>query len=51
LRIHPVAMLTFPRVVKEPVELLGQQLEPGKRWLAVFISLISVRIIPRAEAV
>jgi len=23
-------MLTFPRVVKEPVELLGQQLEPGK---------------------
>jgi len=30
LRIHPVAMLTFPRVVKEPVELLGQQLEPGK---------------------
>jgi len=21
-------MLTFPRVVKEPVELLGQQLEP-----------------------
>ena len=29
LRIHPVAMLTFPRVVEEPVELLGQQLEPG----------------------
>ncbi len=29
LRIHPVAMLTFPRVVQEPVELLGHKLEPG----------------------
>ncbi len=29
LRIHPVAMVTFPRRVEEPVELLGQQLEPG----------------------
>lgn len=29
LRIHPVAMLTFPRVVQEPVELLGHSLEPG----------------------
>lgn len=29
LRIHPVAMLTFPRVVREPVELLGHKLEPG----------------------
>lgn len=28
MRIHPVAMLTFPRVVEEPVELLGYQLEP-----------------------
>ena len=27
LRIHPVAMLTFPRVVQEPVELLGYRLE------------------------
>ena len=27
LRIHPVAMLTFPRVVVEPVELLGHKLE------------------------
>jgi cytochrome P450 len=27
LRIHPVAMLTFPRVVQEPVELLGYKLE------------------------
>ena len=30
LRIYPVAMLTFPRVVQaESVELLGNQLEPG----------------------
>jgi unspecific monooxygenase len=29
LRIHPVAMLTFPRIVEEPVELLGYQLKPG----------------------
>ena len=29
LRIHPVGMLTFPRVVQEPVELLGYDLEPG----------------------
>jgi cytochrome P450 family 110 len=29
LRTRPVAMLTFPRVVQEPVELLGHTLEPG----------------------
>jgi cytochrome P450 family 110 len=29
LRIYPVAMLTFPRVVQEPVEILGYSLEPG----------------------
>jgi cytochrome P450 family 110 len=29
LRIHPVAMLTFPRVAQEPVELMGYHLEPG----------------------
>ncbi len=29
LRIHPVAMLTFPRIVQQPVELLGYSLEPG----------------------
>jgi cytochrome P450 len=28
LRIHPVAMLTFPRQVKECVEICGYQLEP-----------------------
>ncbi|MDJ0705803.1 MAG: cytochrome P450 [Leptolyngbyaceae cyanobacterium MO_188.B28] len=29
LRIHPIGMLTFPRVAQEPVELLGHKLEPG----------------------
>jgi cytochrome P450 len=29
LRIYPVAMLTFPRVVQEPVQLLNQPLDPG----------------------
>ncbi len=30
LRIYPVGMLTFPRVVQEPVELIGYELEPGQ---------------------
>ncbi len=29
LRIYPVLMFSFPRVVQEPVELLGHPLEPG----------------------
>ena len=29
LRLYPVALATAPRAVKEPVELLGYQLEPG----------------------
>jgi unspecific monooxygenase len=29
LRIHPVAMLTFPRVVQKPTKLMGYALEPG----------------------
>ena len=29
LRIYPVGVLTFPRVVRSPVELMGHQLEPG----------------------
>ncbi len=29
LRIHPVGMLTFPRVAQETVDLLGHWLEPG----------------------
>ena len=30
LRIYPVAMLTFPRVVQKPLELIGYKLEPGQ---------------------
>lgn len=29
LRIYPVGMLTFPRVVQSPVEVMGYQLKPG----------------------
>jgi cytochrome P450 len=29
LRIYPVGMLTFPRVVRKPVSLCGHELEPG----------------------
>lgn len=29
LRIHPVAMLTFPRLVEKPLELLNYKLTPG----------------------
>jgi unspecific monooxygenase len=29
LRIHPVGVVTFPRKVQEPVELLGHKLKPG----------------------
>jgi cytochrome P450 len=29
LRIHPVGMLTFPRVVRTPLSLCGYELEPG----------------------
>jgi cytochrome P450 family 110 len=31
LRLFPVVTLTFPREVKEPVELMGYHLEPGTR--------------------
>jgi cytochrome P450 family 110 len=31
LRIYPIGMLTVPRAVKEPVELLGYDLQPGTR--------------------
>lgn len=31
LRLSPIAIVTVPREVKEPVELIGYQLEPGMR--------------------
>ena len=42
LRIHPVAMLTFPRMVNEPVELLGHKLEPGT-WIVGCMYLVHHR--------
>lgn len=39
LRIYPVAMLTFPRRVESPVEMLGYQLEPGTLLMASIYSL------------
>ncbi|OUL20285.1 cytochrome P450 [Nostoc sp. T09] len=31
LRIYPIAIMTLPRVVQEPVEILGHRLEPGTK--------------------
>ncbi|MBD3884867.1 cytochrome P450 [Phormidium tenue FACHB-886] len=36
LRIHPIAMLTFPRRVEQPIELLGYRFKPG----TVFVGCI-----------
>ncbi len=33
LRIYPVAMVTFPRVVQAPVEIMGYSLEPGLQMI------------------
>jgi len=29
LRIYPIAMITIPRIVKSPIEIMGHQFEPG----------------------
>lgn len=39
LRIYPVAMLTFPRRVESPVEMLGYPLEPGTLLMGSIYSL------------
>ena len=39
LRIHPVAMLTFARVVQQPMQLLGYDLEPGKDLMGNIFSV------------
>ncbi|WP_392532898.1 cytochrome P450 [Nostoc sp. C117] len=31
MRIYPIGIMTLPRVVQEPVEILGHQLEPGTK--------------------
>ncbi len=40
LRIHPVAMLLFPRLVEEPLELAGHALEPGHVLLGCIQSVL-----------
>ena len=35
LRIYPVAMQSFPRLVKSPVKLMGQELQPGTAVSAI----------------
>jgi unspecific monooxygenase len=39
LRIRPVTMLTFPRIVQEPTQLLGHNLEPGTALLGCMFLL------------
>jgi cytochrome P450 family 110 len=39
LRVRPVTMLTFPRVVREPVKLLGHDFEPGTTLLGCMFLL------------
>ncbi len=34
LRLHPIALNAFPRIVKKPMELMGYQLEPGTILIA-----------------
>ncbi|WP_066378958.1 MULTISPECIES: cytochrome P450 [unclassified Anabaena] len=33
LRIYPIAMITIPRIVKSPIEIMGHQFEPGTMLL------------------
>lgn len=50
LRICPVAMLTFPRVAQEPVELLGHALEPDTVLVGcVFLTHQREDLYPQAK--
>lgn len=50
LRIHPVAMLTFPRVVQEPMELLGYKLESNTIVLGcIYLLHHREELYPNAE--
>ncbi|MCC5649648.1 cytochrome P450 [Nostoc sp. XA013] len=50
LRIHPVIMFCFPRVVQEPVRLLGHLLEPGTVLLAsVYLTHQREDLYPQAK--
>lgn len=50
LRISPVAVLTVPRAVKEPVELMGYQLEPGTRlYGCIYLTHYRQELYPEPE--
>lgn len=50
LRITPVAMLSFPRVVQEPVEVMGYHLEPGTAVLGcMFLTLQREDLYPEPK--
>ena len=50
LRIYPVAMLTFPRVVRTPISLGGYELEPGTVLLgSIYLTHQREDIYPQAK--
>jgi unspecific monooxygenase len=50
LRIHPVVMFSFPRVVQEPIELLGHPLEPGTVTLpSIYLTHQREDLYPKAQ--
>jgi cytochrome P450 len=50
LRIYPVAMTTFPRVVKVPIEISGQMLDVGTEVLAsIYLTHRRADLYPEPE--
>ncbi|HEY9734755.1 MAG TPA: cytochrome P450 [Trichocoleus sp.] len=50
LRIFPVGMLTFPRVVRSPVELMGHRLEPGTAVIgSIYLAHHREEVYPEAD--
>lgn len=50
LRIYPVGMLTFPRVVQEPVTLAGYDLQPGAvLWGSIYLTHRREDLYPEPE--
>jgi cytochrome P450 len=50
LRIYPVGMLTFPRVVRTPIEVMGHLLEPGTLLLgSIYLAHRREEVYPEPE--
>ncbi len=50
LRIYPVGMLTFPRVVRSPTEVMGQALAPGTLVLgSIYLAHHRAEVYPEAD--